>query len=109
MTGPGQGNFSCAAQLLSQPACIGRSGNDWHRTDMALENHDRIARSLDRIKRNGLISEYLVSWKGRGGRLMPKVTVWHQPRRTGDHRVRSTVAQTLLGLVAASRINFIAE
>ena len=76
---------------------------------MALENHDRIARSLETIKRNGLISEYLVSWKGRGGRLIPKVTVWHEPRRAGEQTLRNAVAQKLLGLVSANRINLIAD
>ncbi len=76
---------------------------------MALENHARITRFLETIKRNGLISEYLVSWNGRGGRLEPKVTVWHEPRSVARHNVRNEVAQKLLGLVAANRINLVAD
>lgn len=76
---------------------------------MALENHARITRSLETIKRNGLISEYLVSWKGRGGRLTPVVTIWHAPRRAGDQALRSAVAQKLLGLVSATRIHLIPD
>ncbi len=73
---------------------------------MALENHARITRLLERVKSRGLISEYLVSWTGRRGHLRPKVTVWHEG---GCDRDKDELAQRLLGLVSAQQINLIIE
>jgi hypothetical protein len=39
-------------------------------------NQDAIFERLEMTKQFGLLSDYLVSWTGRSGRLRPKVTVW---------------------------------
>ena len=39
-------------------------------------NWDPIFERLEATKQFGLLSDYLVSWSGRSGRLSPKVTVW---------------------------------
>ena len=39
-------------------------------------NWDPIFERLETTKQFGLLSDYLVSWSGRSGRLSPKVTVW---------------------------------
>jgi len=39
-------------------------------------NQDAIFERLETTKKFGLLSDYLVSWVGRAGRLNPKVTVW---------------------------------
>ncbi|EJW10350.1 hypothetical protein A33M_0173 [Rhodovulum sp. PH10] len=74
-----------------------------------LHGHDEIVRFLETIKRKGLISEYLVSWNGRDGRLTPKVTIWHEESPLPTHRVKGTIAKKLFGLIPAERINVIAE
>ncbi len=73
---------------------------------MAFPHYDKIAGTLDRAKGQGLISEYLVSWRGRGGRLTPKVTVW---RKAGaaSHKLRDRLAESLLGLVPSGRIRVV--
>jgi hypothetical protein len=75
---------------------------------MTLQNQDRITRSLERIKRHGLISEYLVSWKGRGGRLQPQVTVWREAT-LGSHEIEGELARHLSGLVPSRRIVVLAD
>ena len=70
---------------------------------MTFPHHDEIAGTLDRAKGQGLISEYLVSWRGQGGRLTPKVTVWRD-RRAAAGKVRDRLAQSLFGLVPSGRI-----
>ncbi|WP_146618723.1 hypothetical protein [Rhodoplanes elegans] len=74
-----------------------------------LHGHDEIVRFLETIKKKGLISEYLVSWNGRDGRLTPKVTVWRQDGTLPVHRVKGAIARKLFGLIPAERINIIAE
>ena len=39
-------------------------------------NQDAIFERLETTKKFGLLSDYLVSWTGRAGRLSAKVTVW---------------------------------
>ena len=39
-------------------------------------DQDAIFERLETTKKFGLLSDYLVSWVGRAGRLSPKVTVW---------------------------------
>ncbi|WP_146604384.1 hypothetical protein [Rhodoplanes roseus] len=74
-----------------------------------LHGHDEIVRFLETIKKKGLISEYLVSWNGRDGRLTPKVTVWRPEDTLPIHRVKGTIARKLFGLISADRINIIAD
>lgn len=70
---------------------------------MSFSNYDRIAGTLDRAKGQGLISEYLVSWRGRGGRLKPKVTVWRDAGATPG-TLRDKLAKSLFGLVPPTHI-----
>ena len=39
-------------------------------------HQDAIFERLEISKQFGLVSDYLVSWSGRAGRLSAKVTVW---------------------------------
>jgi len=68
-----------------------------------LENYDRITHSLEAIKENGQISDYLVSWKGQGGTLEPSVTVWRKPSAKSD-QIKGEIVETLFGLVPETRI-----
>jgi hypothetical protein len=74
-----------------------------------LHGHDEIVRFLETIKKKGLISEYLVSWNGRDGRLTPKVTVWRTDGAQPVHHVKGTIARKLFGLIPADRISIIAD
>lgn len=65
--------------------------------------HADIAAALDEARDQGLISEYLVSWRGREGRLVPKVTVWSDAEQAPDE-VRGEILQSLTGLVTPRRI-----
>lgn len=71
---------------------------------MAFPHYDKIAGTLDRAKGQGLISEYLVSWRGRGGRLKPKVTVWRQTTGAASYKLRDKLAESLFGVVPSGRI-----
>ncbi len=71
---------------------------------MAFPDYDKIAVTLDRAKCQGLISEYLVSWRGRAGRLKPRVTVWRRAGGAASHKLRDNLAQSLFGLVPPARI-----
>ena len=53
---------------------------------------------LETTKKFGLLSDYLVSWVGRAGRLNPKVTVWGRDG-TPEDVVEHYVARLLKGLV----------
>ena len=70
---------------------------------MAFLDYDKIAGRLDRAKGQGLISDYLVSWRGRAGRLKPKVTVWRNACAASS-QLRDRLTQSLFGLVPAARI-----
>jgi hypothetical protein len=74
-----------------------------------LHGQDEIVRFLEAIKKKGLISEYLVSWNGRDGRLTPKVTIWHGHASLPTHRVKGKIAKRLFGLIPAERISIVAE
>jgi hypothetical protein len=58
---------------------------------------------LEVTKKFGLVSEYLVSWTGRSGRLDPKVTVWGKDG-TPEDVVQHYIARLLKGLVPDRRI-----
>jgi hypothetical protein len=70
---------------------------------VTFQHHDRIAGTLDLVKGQGLISEYLVSWRGHGGRLEPKVVAWSEAGTRPD-TVRGKLIWSLLGLVPSKRI-----
>ena len=67
-------------------------------------NQDAIFERLETTKKYGLLSEYLVSWSGRAGRLRPKVTVWGN-NRTPERVVEDYVARLLKGLVSDRHIS----
>ena len=66
-------------------------------------NQDAIFERLEATKRFGLLSDYLVSWTGRAGRLRAKVTVWGRDG-TPEDVVGHYVAQLLKGLVNERKI-----
>jgi hypothetical protein len=70
-------------------------------------NQDAIFERLEATKKFGLLSDYLVSWSGRSGRLSPKVTVWGKDG-TPEDVVESYITQLLRGLVNDRQI-FVAE
>jgi hypothetical protein len=61
-------------------------------------NQDAIFERLETTKKFGLLSDYLVSWVGRAGRLNPRVTVWGKDG-TPEDVVEHYVARLLKGLV----------
>ena len=66
-------------------------------------NQDAIFERLETTKRFGLLSDYLVTWTGRAGRLSAKVTVWGRDGTPTDV-VQSYIARLLKGLVNARQI-----
>jgi hypothetical protein len=71
-------------------------------------NQDAIFERLETSKQFGLLSDYLVSWSGRCGRLSPKVTVWATDG-TPDHVVERYIARLLKGLVPDQKITVAAD
>ena len=71
-------------------------------------NQDAIFERLETTKQFGLLSDYLVSWTGRAGRLSAKVTVWRKDG-TPDDVVQSYVRRLLKGLVGDGQIFVAAE
>jgi hypothetical protein len=61
-------------------------------------NRDAIFERLETTKQFGLLSDYLVRWTGRSGRLQARVTVWGRAG-TPFHVVRHYIARLLKGLV----------
>ena len=66
-------------------------------------NQDAIFERLETTKKFGLLSDYLVSWTGRAGRLSAKVTVWGKDG-TPENVVRHYIARLLKGLVNSRQI-----
>jgi hypothetical protein len=66
-------------------------------------NQNAIFERLEVTKKFGLVSDYLVSWTGRSGRLDPKVTVWGKDG-TPEDVVQHYIARLLKGLVPDQRI-----
>jgi hypothetical protein len=71
-------------------------------------HQDAIFERLETTKKFGLLSDYLVSWSGRSGRLSPKVTVWGK-NGTPEDVVEHYVARLLKGLVSNQRISVAAD
>jgi hypothetical protein len=71
-------------------------------------NQDAIFERLEATKRFGLLSDYLVSWTGRAGRLSAKVTVWGRDG-TPEDVVRHYIARLLKGLVPDRQISVAAD
>ncbi len=66
-------------------------------------NQDAIFERLETTKQFGLLSDYLVSWTGRAGRLRAKVTVWGNDGTPADV-VQNYTARLLKGLVSDRQI-----
>jgi len=71
-------------------------------------NQDAIFERLEATKRFGLLSDYLVSWTGRAGRLRANVTVWGRDG-TPEDVVRHYIARLLKGLVPDRQISVAAD
>jgi hypothetical protein len=71
-------------------------------------NQDAIFERLETTKKFGLLSDYLVSWTGRAGRLSAKVTVWGKDG-TPEDVVRHYIARLLKGLVNGRQISVAAD
>ena len=71
-------------------------------------NQDAIFERLEATKRFGLLSDYLVSWTGRAGRLRANVTVWGRDG-TPEDVVRHYSARLLKGLVPDRQISVAAD
>jgi hypothetical protein len=71
-------------------------------------NQDAIFERLETTKQFGLLSDYLVSWSGRGGRLSAKVTVWGKDGAPEDV-VQTYISQLLKGLVSDGKISVAAD
>ena len=71
-------------------------------------NQDAIFERLETTKRFGLLSDYLVSWTGRAGRLRANVTVWGRDG-TPEEVVRHYIARLLKGLVPDRQISVAIE
>ena len=59
---------------------------------------------LEVTKKYGLVSDYLVSWNGRAGRLSAKVTVWGKDG-TPEDVVQHYISRLLKGLVTDQQIS----
>ena len=66
-------------------------------------NQAAIFERLEVTKKFGLVSDYLVSWTGRAGRLSAKVTVWGRDG-TPEDIVQDYIARLLKGLVTDRQI-----
>jgi len=66
-------------------------------------NQDAIFERLETTKKFGLLSDYLVSWTGRAGRLSAEVTVWAKDG-TPEDVAQHYVARLLKGLVKGRQI-----
>ena len=71
-------------------------------------NQDAIFERLETTKKLGLLSDYLVSWSGRAGRLRAKVTVWGRDGTPQDV-VQHYISRLLKGLVSDRQIFVAAE
>jgi hypothetical protein len=67
-------------------------------------NQSAIFERLEVTKKFGLVSDYLVSWNGRSGRLSAKVTVWGKDG-TPEDVVQNYITQLLKGLVPPRQIS----
>jgi hypothetical protein len=67
-------------------------------------NQNAIFERLEVTKKYGLVSDYLVSWTGRGGRFNAKITVWGK-KGTPDAVVQRYITRLLKGLVTERQIS----
>ncbi|HEY8440985.1 MAG TPA: hypothetical protein VIK79_05985 [Xanthobacteraceae bacterium] len=71
-------------------------------------NQDAIFERLETTKKLGLLSDYLVSWSGRSGKLKAKVTVWGKDG-TPEDIVQHYISRLLRGLVTDGQIYVAAD
>jgi hypothetical protein len=71
-------------------------------------NQDAIFERLETTKKLGLLSDYLVIWSGRAGRLRAKVTVWANDGTPQDV-VQHYISRLLKGLVSGRQISVAAD
>jgi hypothetical protein len=71
-------------------------------------NQDAIFERLETTKKLGLLSDYLVSWSGRSGKLKAKVTVWGKDGTPQDI-VQHYISRLLRGLVTDGQIYVAAD
>jgi hypothetical protein len=71
-------------------------------------NQDAIFERLETTKKLGLLSDYLVSWSGRAGRLKAKVPVWGKDGTPQDV-VQNYISRLLKGLVSNRQIYVAAD
>jgi hypothetical protein len=71
-------------------------------------HQDAIFERLETTKQFGLLSDYLVSWSGRAGRLRPKVTVWGKTG-TPEDVFEHYIARLLKVLVSNQHISVAAD
>ena len=69
---------------------------------------DAIFERLETTKKLGLLSDYLVSWSGRSGKLKAKVTVWGKDGTPQDI-VQHYISRLLRGLVTDGQIYVAAD
>ena len=84
------------------------NGRENHWSTAMYPNQAEIFERLEVTKKYGLVSDYLVSWSGRSGRLSPKVTVWGKDG-TPEDVVESYISRLLKGLVKDHQISVAAE
>ena len=68
-----------------------------------IENQQPIVERLEAAKSVGLISDYLLRWRGTAASLSPKVTVWSGYPAQAD-TILHEVAARLAGLVGHGQI-----
>jgi hypothetical protein len=71
-------------------------------------HQDAIFERLETTKKLGLLSDYLVSWSGRSGKLKAKVTVWGKDGTPQDI-VQHYISRLLRGLVTDGQIYVAAD
>ncbi len=87
-------------KLIGTQIVKGRAAN-W--STVMYPNQTAIFERLEVTKKYGLVSDYLVSWSGRAGRLSAKVTVWGRDG-TPEDVVQHYIGQLLKGLVTDRQI-----
>jgi hypothetical protein len=70
------------------------------------QNESAIVERLEATKKFGLVSDYLLSWNGRQGRLKAKVVVWGRDG-TPEDVVQDYIARLLRGLVPDRQISVV--
>ncbi len=70
--------------------------------------HEQISERLDGLKRRGLVSEYLVAWRGAAGRLEPRIAVWGADSR-GAGDLTAELAALLADLVPAAAVTVLPD